>query len=230
MAKVFIKSELTNKTSVFQDRFEAGFVLSEMLRPSYEKARNTLVLAIPAGGVPIGVVVSKELDLPIDIILVRKIHFPDNPEAGFGALSFDGEIILNEELVSYAGLTQELIEQQIEKEKKDLEERERLFRQGRPFPDLSGQKVIVVDDGLASGYTMLAAVKSIARHKAQKIIVAVPTASDRAISKISPLVDEIFCPNVRTGRYFAVADAYRRWYDLSREEVLFLLKEAKITS
>jgi len=225
MGKVIVNPELTNKVYVFRDRFHAGLVLAEMLRPRYEAAPKTMVLAIPAGGVPVGLVVSRELSLPFDLIIVRKIHFPDNPEAGFGALSLDGEVLLNEELVAYAGLSQEVIERQIEKEKKDLAERNRLFRGEKPFPDLHGQTVILVDDGLASGFTMLAAVRSVSNQGARKIVVAVPTASKRAVEMISAQVDELYCPNLRTGTFFAVADAYQNWYDLSREEVLRLLEE-----
>ncbi|NPA49550.1 MAG: phosphoribosyltransferase [Thermodesulfobacteria bacterium] len=226
MARIYVNPALTNKVFVFKDRWEAGAVLAEMLREKYEGAPETIVLAIPAGGVPVGLVIAKELRLPFDLLIVRKIHFPDNPEAGFGAITFDGEVLLNEELVAYAGLDESTIERQIALEKKDLAERERLFRRGKPFPDLSGQTVILVDDGLASGYTMLAAVKSVAKRGARKIVVAVPTASERAIKQLSPFVDEIYCPNVRSGAFFAVADAYQNWYDLSREEVMALLEEA----
>ena len=229
MAKVLIRPDLSNRVYVYRDRFDAGHVLAEMLKPLYQGVPNTWVLAIPAGGVPVGLVVAQELGLPFDVIIVRKIHFPDNPEAGFGAISFDGQVLLNEELIDYAGLTEEVIAQQIAKEKKDLEERNRLFRGNRPFPELEGKMVILVDDGLASGFTMMAAVKTVSSRGAQSIIVAVPTASEKAISKLSPLIDEIYCPNVRGGAFFAVADAYQHWYDLSQEEVLDLLKKAGLS-
>ncbi len=226
MARIYINQALTNKVFVFKDRWKAGVILAEMLHPKYEKVPDTLVLAIPAGGVPVGLVIAQKLQLPFEIILVRKIHFPDNPEAGFGAITFDGEILLNEELVSYAGLDEKTIARQITLEKKDLAEREKLFRKGKAFPSLKGKTVILVDDGLASGYTMMAAVKSVAKRGAQKIVVAVPTASQKALEKLAPWVDEIYCANLRSGIYFAVADAYQNWYDLSREEVLSLLEEA----
>ncbi len=229
MGEVLIGPDLSNRIRVYRDRFDAGHVLAEILKPRYQKAPDTLVLAIPAGGVPVGLVVAQELGLPFEVIIVRKIHFPDNPEAGFGAISFDGQVLLNEELVAYAGLTEEAIAQQIAKEKKDLEKRNRLFRGNRPFPELKGQTVILVDDGLASGFTMMAAVKTVSSKGARSIVVAVPTASEKAISKLSPLVDEIYCPNVRGGVFFAVADAYQHWYDLSEEEVLDLLKKAGLS-
>ncbi len=169
MAQLFVNPEFTNKIFVFKDRQEAGAVLAEMLRPKYERAPNVWVLAIPAGGVPVGLVIAQKLKLPFDLIFVRKIHFPDNPEAGFGALSFDGEVLLNEELVAYAGLDEKTIAHQIQLEKEDLKERELLFRQGKKFPDLGGQTVILVDDGLASGYTMMAAVRSVLNAGRKKL-------------------------------------------------------------
>ncbi len=226
MAKIYVNKAFTNKVYVFKDRYEAGEILAEMMKDRYEGAPQTVVFAIPAGGVPVGLVLAQRLKLPFDLIIVRKIHFPDNPEAGFGAISFDGEVLLNEELVAYAGLTPEVISRQLALEKKDLAERELLFRRGKPFPDLAGQTVILVDDGLASGYTMMAAVKSARRRKAGKIVVAVPTASQRALEKLSPLVEEIYCANLRSGAFFAVADAYQNWYDLGREEVISLLEKA----
>ncbi|OAG28704.1 phosphoribosyltransferase [Thermodesulfatator autotrophicus] len=225
MGKVFVDKILTNKVYVFRDREEAGSVLAEMLKP-YQKAKDAIVLAIPAGGVPVGLTIAKKLGLPFDLIIVRKIHFPDNPEAGFGAITSEGDILINEELVAYAGLSPEEIEAQIVIEKKDLAKREALFRQGKPFPVLLDKQVILVDDGLASGYTMMAAIKQVVRHKPSKIIVAVPTASEKAIQKIAPLADELYCANLRGGAFFAVADAYQNWYDLSPEEVISLLKKA----
>ncbi|WP_022852622.1 phosphoribosyltransferase [Thermodesulfatator atlanticus] len=226
MGKVVINPLLTNKVYVFRDRVEAGYVLAEMLRPAYAKSEDTLVLAIPAGGVPVGLVIAKELGLPFDLLIVRKIHFPDNPEAGFGAITSTGEILLNEELVAYAGLTEEDIAAQITKEKRDIQERERIFRKGKPFPEVKGKKVILVDDGLASGYTMMAAIKSVTGKNPAKTVVAVPTASERAVQKVAPLVDELYVANLRSGAFFAVADAYQNWYDLSRDEVINLLASA----
>lgn len=225
-SKIFEVSGFRDKRFIFKDRDDAGKVLSEMLSPYYEKAKETLVLAIPSGGVPIGIEVAKGLSLPIDLIIVRKIHVPGNPEAGFGALTLDGDVFLNDELVAFLRLSQNEIEDQINKVKKELQERNFIFRQGTPFPDVINKTVLMADDGLASGYTMLACAETVRRKGASKIVVAVPTAPERSVSRISPLVEEIFCPNIRTGRYFAVADAYANWYDLTRDEVLTRLQQA----
>ena len=201
-------------------------MLSEMLGPYYEKAKETLVLAIPSGGVPIGLGVAKGLSLPLDLIIVRKIPIPGNPEAGFGALTLDGDVFLNDELVAFLQLSPKEVEDQITKVKAVLKERNHIFRRGTPFPDVINKTVLMADDGLASGYTMLACVETVRRKGARKIVIAIPTAPKALFPWISPVAEEIFCPNIRTERYFAVADAYVDWYDLTRDEVLNRLQEA----
>ncbi len=138
-------------------------------------------------------------------------------------MNLDGEVILNEELLNQLALSEEEINEQENKAKDVIEKREKLFRKGKPFPSLEDKVAILVDDGLASGYTMLAAIRFVKRRAPEKIVVAVPTASKRTIEIILPKVDELVCLNVRHGAFFAVADAYINWYDLSDEEVLSLL-------
>ena len=225
-AKIYEVSGLRDKRFVFKGRDDAAKVLSEMLNPYYEKAKDTFVLAIPSGGVPIGLGVAKGLSLPVDLVIVRKIPIPGNPEAGFGAVTLDGDVLLNNELVALLRLSQKEIEDKITNVKSDLQERNRFFRLGRPFPNVINKTILMADDGIASGYTMLACIESIRRKGASKIVVAVPTAPEHSISRISPIVEEIFCPNIRTGQYFAVAEAYSEWYDLDRHEVLARLQEA----
>ena len=195
-----------------------------MMSSRYIHKPDTTVLAIPAGGVPVGIEISERLKLPFDLIIVRKIQIPGNTEAGFGAMTPDGSVFLNEELLSYLNLTSAQIETQKEAVKKDLEARNQLFRDGKAFPDLSGKTVILADDGLASGYTMIASIHMVKQKGAERVIITVPTAPLRSIKKIDTMVDEIFCANIRDTIQFAVADAYRNWYDLSRQEVLDLLK------
>lgn len=215
---------LRGKPFIFRDRQEAGKLLAEALL-DYESS-GAIVLAIPAGGVPVAFEIARRLRLLMDVAIVRKIQIPGNTEAGFGAMGPDGEVIFNESLLRTLGLTKEEIQQQVGKTRKVLEARDRLFRGGRPFPDLSGKEVILIDDGLASGYTMSEAVKFAKRKYAKKIIVAAPTASDSSINLILPLADKLYCLNIR-GYPFAVAEAYEKWYDLSDEEVISLLKDIR---
>ena len=227
-ANLHERKGLRNRRHVFADRFEAGRVLAEMLAAEYREADDQVaVIAIPAGGVPVGLEISKALKVPLDIIIVRKIQIPGNTEAGFGAMTTEGSVFLNEDLISHLGLTSSQIEQQKVLVRKDLEEREKLFRGGSAPSDLAGKTVVLVDDGLATGYTMIASIDAVRNRRARRVVVAVPTAPAGTVIRIEDLVEEIYCANIRESTYFAVADAYEHWYDLDREEVLRLLKRGK---
>ena len=165
-----------NTYYVFKDRFEAGDILGQMLEHEYRNAHNLMVLAIPSGGVPVGLKISKKLNAPFDLIIVRKIQIPDNPEAGFGAITLGGSIFLNKKLISLLRLSPSQIKKQTDLVKEDLIKRNRLFRKGRAFPDISEKTIILVDDGIASGYTMMASIHNVRKLKARKIVVAIPTA------------------------------------------------------
>ena len=224
-AKIVEEPSYRERTFVFRDRFHAGKILAEKLR-EYGGNRKAIVLAVPAGGVPVGYVVARELAVPMDVVVVRKVQIPWNPEAGFGAVTWDGEIVLNEGLVSDLGLTGKMIEESILKTRRIIQDRIRRFRGDSPMPDLGGKTVMLVDDGLASGFTMLAAARSVRKREPEKVMIAVPTASLRAVQLLGSEADEIVCLNIRSGPIFAVADAYRNWYDLSDEEVVKILEEA----
>jgi putative phosphoribosyl transferase len=208
---------------VFKDRTEAGRLLAGKLR-EYEKSGG-VVFGIPSGGVPVALEISDALGLPMDILIVRKIQIPGNPEAGFGAVGPGGEVIFNEKLLGYLGLTEGQVRIQVEKALANIERRNVLFRSGKPYPPLTGKSVIIADDGLASGYTMIAAVRFIRKKVPEKIIVAVPTGSRATIDLMLPEADEIVCLNTRSGSPFAVADAYMNWYDLPEKEVLGILRK-----
>jgi len=229
MAKIVEEPSYRERRFIFQDRFHAGKLLAEKIR-NYAATRNMILLAVPAGGVPVGYMIAKELGIPMDVIIVRKIQIPWNTEAGFGALTWDGEIVLNEILIKHLGLTERMIEEAILKTRRVLQERVRKFRGDKPMPDLKGKIVLLVDDGLASGFTMLTAARSIKKKEPRRVVVAVPTASAGAIELLSNEVDEIVCLNIRSGPIFAVADAYRNWYDLTDEDVIEILEKAKIIS
>lgn len=224
MAKVIEETGLRNKIHVFRDRFHAGEMLAQKLKPYMEYITNPIVLAIPSGGVPVGSVIAKELGVPMDLIIVRKIPVPYNTEAGFGSISWDGEVKINKELVTQLRLGDEEINSAIQKVKSELDRRMMRFRGKRPFPDLKGRSVIIVDDGLASGYTMLSAISAVRKHSPAMVIVAVPTGSKSAVELVAPHADELFCLNIRDTMIFAVADAYQEWHDLREEEVVGILR------
>jgi len=221
MTKIIEMEELRNKNYVFRDRVHAGELLASKLKPYVGK--DSIVLAIPSGGVPIGSTIAKELGLQMDLIIVRKLPIPYNTEAGFGSMSWNGEVKLNEKLVEQLELSDPEIDSIIRDVKSELDKRMEIFRGNRPFPELKGKTAIIVDDGLASGYTLLAAISSVKKLSPVRIIVAVPTASKNAVDLLAPYVDEIFCLNIRETKIFAVADAYQEWHDLTQQEVLKLL-------
>jgi predicted phosphoribosyltransferase len=216
-------SAYRNRESVFKDRLHAGRLLAAKLRPVVAN-ENVQVLAVPAGGVPVGYILAEQLETPFDVVVVRKIQIPWNTEAGFGAVTCDGRPILNEPLIAQLGLGAEVVEQCISRTRQMVRERNQRLRGRRPFPDVSGRTVILVDDGLASGFSMLAAAESIKTRRPRKMVVAVPTGSGYAIALLAPKVDELVCLNVRSRPAFAVAGAYENWYDLSDDEVLEYLR------
>ncbi len=224
MGRIVDEPSLRERFHVFEDRFHAGKLLAEMLQ-KHVQLDEAILFAVPAGGVPIGYEILKELDLPMEVIIVRKIQVPWNPEAGFGALSWDGETVLNEKLIEQLGLTRDAVQRSIEETMKIVRSRLKKFRGDRPMPDIKDKTVILVDDGLASGYTMLAAVKSVKKRDPEGIVIAVPTASLNAVKLLSEKVDELLCLNIRSGLIFAVADAYKKWHDLTDEEVISILKK-----
>ncbi|HMA05944.1 MAG TPA: phosphoribosyltransferase family protein, partial [Methanomicrobiales archaeon] len=178
----------------------------------------------PAGGVPVGVAVSRALACPLHPLIVRKVQIPWNPEAGFGAVAWDGRVFLNKELLAQLHLTPGQVEAAVRRAQANV--RERVARFGSTFPDPAGRSCIIVDDGLASGFTMTAAAEALRSLGPRKVIVAVPTGSHAAVERVAKLVDWVVCLNIRTGYSFAVADAYEDWYDLSEEEAMGMIRGA----
>lgn len=227
--KIFHMKRFFNEVDLFEDRAHAGSLLASCLSKLFSKLNyslsNAIVLAIPAGGVPVGVMISEQLKIDFDIIVVRKLQIPYNPEAGFGALAPDGSIFLNEPLVRYLSLSDKVIREVKEKTLSIIKKREVKYRQNKAYPKINNRLVILTDDGLASGYTMLAAINWVKKRNPSKIVVAVPTAPVRTSVMISELIDALLVLNLREDFYFAVADAYIHWYDLSDGDVVFWLRK-----
>nr|MDO8079828.1 phosphoribosyltransferase family protein [Candidatus Freyarchaeota archaeon] len=215
--------------STFKNREHAGKELGKRLAEKYRN-KDVIVLAIPRGGVPVGVYVALELNSELDMIITRKIQIPWNPEAGFGAVTVDGTIVLNEPLVAQLGLRREEIKELAERVIDEMKRRTREFRGDTPPPRIRDRTVIVVDDGLASGYTMVAAVKSIRKEKPERIVVAVPVSPRRSLKIVEKFADELVCLVVSDAYMFAVADYYENWYDLTDDDVKIYMakyREAK---
>lgn len=214
--------ELRNRTGVFRDREQAGIKLSEMLIEY--KDSDAIVLAIPAGGVPVAASLAENLKLILDVAVVSKITLPWNTEVGYGAVASDGTVKLNEDLVSQMELTREDIKEDIKEASLKVQRRFKKFRGSKALPDLLNHPAILVDDGVASGFTMMVAVEALKHQGVSQLIVAVPTGHLQALEKISPEVDLVYCANVRGGWGFAVADAYQTWYDVEEDVVMDILK------
>ncbi len=215
--------ELDTEKILFNDRYDAGRQLAQQL--SEYKGKSALVLAIPNGGIPLGLEVARALDADLDVVIVRKLPLPLNPEAGFGAVADDGSVILNDDLVAKTGLTKEQINAQVAKVRGDIRQRSLLYRKDKPLALARDKVVIITDDGLASGFTMKAAVESARHRRPREIIVAVPVASIAAMEQIKPVADKIVTVAVGTKPRFAVAGFYHHWHDLNDKEVVNALEE-----
>ena len=206
----------------FLDRTEAGCHLAALVveRVSGE----AVVLAIPRGGVAVARPVADALAAPLDVVLLRKLPLPTSPEAGFGAVTLNGTLVLNEELVFLAQLSREEIEQIVTEVREELARRAHLYRGDRPSPELTRKTVVVVDDGLASGYTMLAAVRMACKASPAQVVVAVPVSPLSSILLVEPEADEVLCLIAQRAGPFAVASFYHDFHDLTDAEVEALLR------
>lgn len=216
---------MRDRAPVLHSRREAGRMLAQILAD--EEVRADVICPIPSGGVPVGVEIAVSLGAKLCIAVVRKVQIPGNTEAGFGAVAWDGSVLMHEKLEKRLGLRVSERDAAIARAREHVERRLALFTGGRPFPRLDGLHAVLTDDGLASGCTMLAAVRAIRSAGPSRVTVAVPTGSAVTVARVAREVDELACLNVRSGFSFAVADAYEEWYDLQDHEVLELLALAR---
>lgn len=217
-SNIIERTELHDRTRVFRDRKHGGEVLAQMMQ-EYQPT-PAIVLAIPAGGVPVAARIAKRLRLPLDVAVVSKMTLPWNTEVGYGAVAFDGTVRLNHELVERLSLTDQQVKEGIIETGKKVRRRNTLFRGDQPLPSLSDQPAILVDDGLASGFTMQVAVEALLKASSSEVVVAVPTGPSHTVRRIAADVTRIYCANIRSGMRFAVADAYEYWSDVTEHEAL----------
>ncbi len=205
----------------FRDRVHAGRVLARALE-DYKGKPKLLVLALPRGGVPVAFEVARELGAPLDVFVVRKLGMPGHEEYAIGAIASGGVRILNEEAIRGFGVTDAEIDAVTAEEEMELERRERRYRDGRPAPDVRGKTVILVDDGLATGSTMRAAVEALREEGPARLVVAVPTAAPETCQDIASLVDEMVCA-MTPEPFYAVGLWYDDFGQTTDEEVHDLL-------
>jgi predicted phosphoribosyltransferase len=205
----------------FENRADAGRFLAERLT-FYAGRQDVLVLALPRGGVPVAAEIAAALGAPFDVFLVRKLGVPGQPELAMGDIAEGGTMVLNEELIASIGVPRAMIEQVAARERQELERRQRLYRGARQPPDTRGRVVILVDDGLATGASMEAAVEALRAMQPARIVVAVPVGARESCARIGALADEIVC--ARMPEFFsAVGQWYSDFSETSDDEVKALL-------
>jgi len=208
----------------FRDRGEAGCLLAEELA-SRKLPPNTIVLALPRGGVPIGLTVAKALHAPLDVVVVRKLGVPWQPELAMGAIAGRSGRVLDERLIRELRISQEEVDAVISRERMEAERREKLYRGDRPAPDLRGRTVVLVDDGLATGSTMVVAARYVRSLKPSQLIIAVPIASVQACQRVRTEADSCVC--LATPEHFvAVGEWYSDFRQVGDSEVQHLLEQA----
>src|SRR3979411_2009837 len=176
----------------FQGRGDAGRVLASLLQ-HYRGRGDVIVLALPRGGVPVAYEVARALGAPLDVFLVRKLGVPGHEELAMGAIASGGVIVLEDDVVRGLDIPPEVIQRVADQEARELERRERAYRGDRPFPNLAGKVVILVDDGLATGSSMRAAIQAVRSRRPARIVVAVPAAPASTCRELEPDVDDVLC-------------------------------------
>lgn len=209
----------------FRDRADAGLKLAQALA-AYAHRSRLLVLALPRGGVPVGFEVAKALGAPLDLCIVRKLGVPGQPELAMGAVAPGGVRVLDEEVVGTLGISEAAIAVVEARERQELERRIQAYRGGRPLPEVQGRTVILVDDGVATGATMRAALQALRAQAPAALVVAVPVAPREALAGLRDLADEVVCLR-RPDPFFAIGEWYEDFRQTGDEEVKGLLARAE---
>jgi predicted phosphoribosyltransferase len=207
----------------FADRLDAGRVLAGRLRHLHD--RPCVVLGLPRGGVPVASEVARELDAPLDVFVVRKLGAPGREELAMGAVASGGVVVLNDEVVRALGIGPEVVEQVTARERREMQRREQAYREGRPQPQVTGRVGILVDDGLATGASMRAAVEALRRRDPARVVVAVPTAPESACRELEAMADEVVCASAPPA-FASVGEAYEDFAQTTDDEVRDVLRAA----
>jgi putative phosphoribosyl transferase len=206
---------------LFSDRVDAGKRLAPVLKALVGK--DAIVLAIPRGGVVVGYEVAKTLDLPLDVIIPRKICAPGNPELAIGAMTEDGTVLLDDKLVTYLQVSQEYIQKESKAQKREIQRRLKRYRGDVPYPSFENREVILVDDGIATGSTMKAALASVRNRGAKTVVVAIPIGPPSTIAELEKEADHVVCLHTPEA-FYAIGQFYGDFTQTQDEEVTRLLK------
>lgn len=210
---------------LYKDRHDAGRQLAQRLL-HYKDARNTVVLALPRGGVVLGYDVSVALKLPLDVLITRKLGTPVNPELAMGALAETGYLHVNEDVMREYQVTKAQLDEELQRQQNEITRRVRQYRGGRPLPSLKGQTVILVDDGIATGATFFASLGALLKAETVRVIAAVPVAPPRALAKLKALVDEVVVLHTSEW-FFGIGQFYERFDQVEDTEVMSCLDKAR---
>jgi predicted phosphoribosyltransferase len=212
---------------LFRDRRDAGRVLARLLA-HYGGHPDLVVLGLPRGGVPVAFEVATALGAPLDVFVVRKLGVPGHEEIAMGAIASGGIVVLNDDVVRGLNIAPEVFQRVAEAEARELLRREQVYREGRPMVDIAGKTVILVDDGLATGASMRAAIHALRRHKPAAMVVAVPAAPESTCRDLAAQVDEVVC-GTTPSPFVAVGASYWDFTQTTEEEVRDLLRAASTT-
>lgn len=209
---------------MFLDRRDAGLQLAEKLE-KYKGVKGALVLGLPRGGVVTALEIARSLSVPLDVLIVRKIGFPREPELAIGAVSETGAVVLNRNIVSYGNVSEDYLEKEISAQKREIDRRKGLYRGGKGIEKLQGKLVILVDDGLATGATMKAAIVTLKEEGIARIVAALPVSPTDTANDLKAMVDEFVCLHV-TSDFMSVGQFYRDFTQVTDDEVRGILKES----
>ncbi len=209
-------------TALFRDRIDAGKQLATALKNLITE--NALVLAIPRGGVVTGYQIAQEFDIQLDIVIPRKIGAPDNPELAIGAVAEDGAVILNDQLVKELQVSEDYIKEEAKRQKQEIKRRLQLYRGNAPYPIIENREVILVDDGIATGYTMKAALASIRKKGAKAVVVAIPVGPPSTINDLKKQADDVVCLHTPEF-FFAIGEFYDDFTQTTDEQVKRILNQ-----
>lgn len=209
---------------MFIDRRDAGIQLAQRLK-KYRGQKGVLVLALPRGGVVTGFEIARSLGAPLDVLIVRKIGFPGQPELAIGAVSETGAVVLNESIISSYGVSDDYVKKEISRQKEEISRRVKLYRKGESISELEGRTIILVDDGVATGATVKAAIATLKKEKITKLVLALPVGPPDAAAELKEMVDDFICLEVPA--YFgAVGAFYEDFTQVSDDEVVEMLERA----
>lgn len=224
MPDIHIGERVVRPQPVFSDRRAAGDALAAFMAPG--PGADALVLALPRGGVLVGEALARGLKARLEAAVARKLPVPWSPEMGFGAVACDGSLVLNRALREELGLSCVEVERIAERVRAEVRRRVRLYTGREAPPEVAGRSVVLTDDGLATGYTMLAAAEMVRRGGPRRMVLGVPVSPADSLEEVAPSFDEVWCLVVQEAPPFAVASFYEDFHDLSDEEVIAALRRA----